>query len=327
MKTAESVTFAHPDKICDQISDAILDYLLEIDNTAKVAIETASGSNFVFITGETSVEQFDEDRIKEIVSYVFIEAGYDTYPKDILVKINKQSLEIRKGVDNDGAGDQGIMIGYATNETPNFITKEMYFARLLTDAMGRHDGKSQVTINEKGKIARIVTSLSSNGKDDDVKLDEVINSLKEHMIEKPLGEIWLKNPNGEWTISGVNADSGLTGRKIVNDAYGPNVPVGGGAFSGKDATKVDRSAAYMARKIAVELLKERNAKEVIVKIAYAIGVSNPVMAMAIIDGKKEELTQYDLRPSAIIKKLQLAKPQYYKLAKNGHFGRDYIWDN
>jgi S-adenosylmethionine synthetase len=326
MRTAESVTFAHPDKICDQISDAVLDYLLDIDNTAKIAIETAAGSNFIFVTGETSVENFSEDKIKEIVEFVFREAGYEEFPKEIFVKINRQSPEIRRGVDKDGAGDQGIMVGYATSETPTLIPKEMHFARLLTDAMGLHDGKSQVTVNDEGKIVRVVTSLSDNGKNDDVTLEEAILGLQSEMVDKPLEEIWLRNPNGEWKISGVEADSGLTGRKIVNDAYGPSVPVGGGAFSGKDSTKVDRSAAYMARKIAVDLLKERNAKEVTVKIAYAIGVPEPVMAIATIDGVKEEISGYDLRPSKIIEKLDLRKPQFYKTARYGHFGRGYLWD-
>ena len=325
LKTGESVSIAHPDKICDQISDAILDACLEQDSFTRSAIEVMGGHGVITITGELTTNA--KINIRKIAAEVYKDCGY-TENVGILVNVVEQSPEIKKGVDIDGAGDQGIMIGYATSETSEFIPLEILLARKLTKAMGRHDGKAQVTLRN-GKIDKILTSLCESGDQSDVHLEEVVkNELSKYFPRhiKNIKDVWLRNPNGPWTIGGFNADTGLTGRKLAVDNYGPNIPLGGGCFSGKDATKVDRSAAYMARKVAVDYLQKRNAKEVYVHIAYAIGVAEPLMATVTIDGVQEEVKGYDLRPSAIIKFLNLRKPQFRKTAQYGHFGNNFIWD-
>jgi S-adenosylmethionine synthetase len=219
------------------------------------------------------------------------------------------------------------MVGYATSETVELLPLEVVLARKLTKAMGKHDGKAQVTLRD-GKVLRLLTSLCENGDMSDVALKQVINKELTPFLSvgDKLEDIWLNNPNGTWTIGGFEADTGLTGRKLAVDNYGPNVPLGGGCFSGKDATKVDRSAAYMARKIAVDYLKKREAKEVYVHIAYAIGVAEPLMATVSIDGKQEIVEGYDLRPRAIIETLNLRQPQFTQTAKYGHFGNGFTWD-
>jgi len=205
---------------------------------------------------------------------------------------------------------------------------EVVLSRKLAKAMGRHDGKSQVTVND-GKVVKVLTSLCSSGDMSDVTLEKC---MKEEVLPhfdgswEELEKVWMQNPNGEWTIGGFTADTGLTGRKLAVDNYGPNIPVGGGCFSGKDATKVDRSAAYMARRIACDYLKSRNAKEVYVHIAYAIGVAEPLMAVVDIDGVQEEIKGYDLKPRAIIEFLKLREPQFRETAKYGHFGNGFTWD-
>lgn len=322
MKTAESVTFAHPDKVCDQISDAILDACLKEDPNTRSAMEAMGGHGMVAVMGELTTSATID--IQQTVMDTYRACGYED-DLEIITRVEKQSPEIGSGVDQEGAGDQGIMVGYACAETEELLPLEFVLARKLTDAMGAHDGKSQVTLNEEGKIERIITSLSSNGKDTDVRLDAEAEKLRP-LCARSLEEVWMKNPNGAWTLSGFHADSGLTGRKVVVDTYGPRVPAGGGAFSGKDATKVDRSAAYMARLAAVELLKKRGAKEVRVEVAYAIGVAEPVMLVAFIDSVPEKITGYDFRPRAIIETLDLRKPQFLETAKRGHFGRDWRWD-
>lgn len=190
--------------------------------------------------------------------------------------------------------------------------------------MGKHDGKAQVTL-KNGKVLRILTSLCESGDMSDVTLEDVVAKEITPFLHDSdtLEDVWLQNPNGAWTIGGFEADTGLTGRKLAVDNYGPNVPLGGGCFSGKDATKVDRSAAYMARKIAVDYLKARDAKEVYVHIAYAIGVAEPLMATVSIDGKQETVQGYDLRPRTIIEFLDLRKPQFAQTAKYGHFGNNF----
>lgn len=322
MKTAESVTFAHPDKVCDQISDAILDACLKEDPNTRSAMEAMGGHGMVAVMGELTTNATID--IQQTVMDTYRACGYED-DLEIITRVEKQSPEIGSGVDQEGAGDQGIMVGYACAETEELLPLEFVLARKLTDAMGAHDGKSQVTLNEEGKIERIITSLSSNGKDTDVRLDAEAEKLRQ-LCARPLEEVWMKNPNGAWTLSGFHADSGLTGRKVVVDTYGPRVPAGGGAFSGKDATKVDRSAAYMARLAAVEILKKRGAKEVRVEVAYAIGVAEPVMLVAFVDGVPEKIMGYDFRPRAIIERLDLRKPQFLETAKRGHFGRSWKWD-
>jgi len=323
-KTAESVTIAHPDKVCDQISDAVLDACLKQDPFTRSAIEVLGGHGIITVTGELTTKA--KINIRKIAQDVYKKCGYK---ENIGVTVNvvEQSPEIKHGVDDDGAGDQGIMVGYATSETKEFLPLEVVLSRKLTKAMGATDGKSQVTV-ENGKVLSVLTSVcnADYGKNSllakTVKKEIVPLLAKDLKIEK----VWMKNPNGAWTIGGFNADTGLTGRKLAVDNYGPNVPIGGGCFSGKDATKVDRSGAYMARRIAVDYLKKRKAKEVYVHIAYAIGVSDPTMATVTIDGKQEKIKGYDLRPKAIIKFLDLRKPQFEETAKYGHFGNAFLWD-
>lgn len=324
-KTAESVSIGHPDKVCDQISDAILDACLEQDPNARVAIETMGGHGIISITGELTTTSYVN--MRKIAQDVYKDCGYD---ENIGVNVNvvEQSPEIGAGVDREGAGDQGIMVGYACNETPEFLPLEVVLSRKLAKAMGKHDGKSQVTV-ENGKVVKVLTSLCTSGDQSDVKLEEIMQKeILPHFdgTWEELQKVWMRNPNGEWLIGGFAADTGLTGRKLAVDNYGPNIPVGGGCFSGKDATKVDRSAAYMARRIAVDYLKKRNAKEVYVHIAYAIGVAEPLMAVVDIDGVQEKIEGYDLKPKAIIEFLDLKKPQFRETAKYGHFGNGFTWD-
>jgi len=219
------------------------------------------------------------------------------------------------------------MVGYATSETKEFLPLEVVLSRKLTKAMGATDGKSQVTV-ENGKVLSVLTSVCNADYGKNSLLAKTVKKEIVPLLAKGLKieKVWMKNPNGAWTIGGFNADTGLTGRKLAVDNYGPNVPLGGGCFSGKDATKVDRSGAYMARRIAVDYLKERKAKEVYVHIAYAIGVAEPTMATVTIDGKQEKIKGYDLRPKAIIKFLDLRKPQFEETAKYGHFGNGFLWD-
>jgi len=311
MRTAESVSMAHPDKIADQISDNILDKALE-DPYSKVAVETLVGHGKCYLLGEvTSNTKIDfKEAAREILEYF----GYKGYK--IVSNIVSQSKEISEEVQDGGAGDQGIMVGYACNETSELLPLEFYIARNLTRAMGKLDGKAQVTV-ENNKIVRLVTSV---GGEYPRELLELIESLE---VKEP---VWIRN---QYETAGLDSDTGLTGRKIVVDAYGPRVPVGGGAFSGKDPSKVDRSAAYMARKVAVDLLKKYEADEVIVKLAYSIGLSKELMATADItkDGKVKHLDnlQYDFSPLHIIDYLDLRTPQYLNTARYGHFNTN-KWD-
>ena len=323
-KTAESVTIAHPDKVCDQISDAVLDACLKQDPFTRSAIEVLGGHGIITVTGELTTKA--KINIRKIAQDVYKKCGYK---ENIGVTVNvvEQSPEIKHGVDDDGAGDQGIMVGYATSETKEFLPLEVVLSRKLTKAMGATDGKSQVTV-ENGKVLSVLTSVCNADYGKNSLLAKTVKKEIVPLLAKGLKieKVWMKNPNGAWTIGGFNADTGLTGRKLAVDNYGPNVPLGGGCFSGKDATKVDRSGAYMARRIAVDYLKERKAKEVYVHIAYAIGVAEPTMATVTIDGKQEKIKGYDLRPKAIIKFLDLRKPQFEETAKYGHFGNGFLWD-
>lgn len=322
--TAESVSRAHPDKVCDQISDSVLDFCLEHDPHSRVALETLGGHGTIVLSGEiTTKAPLDEKKYAEIARAVYKDNGYDD-EVNVEIFISQQSPEIGYGVDNEGAGDQGIMVGYATDETPEMIPLEMSLARKLIRSMGRHDGKAQVTV-ENGKVINMITSLCESGDMSDVTLDNLFEKEIAHLLAGKKEDIWMQNPNGSWKIGGFAADAGLTGRKIVVDAYGPRVQVGGGAFSGKDATKVDRSAAYMARKVAVDYVK-KGAHEARVFIAYAIGHPEPLVAIAHVDGKEIKVTGYDLRPRAIIEQLDLKKPQFFETAKYGHFGNGFMWD-
>ncbi|PIR97756.1 MAG: methionine adenosyltransferase [Candidatus Colwellbacteria bacterium CG10_big_fil_rev_8_21_14_0_10_42_22] len=329
MQTYEFVSPKHPDKICDQIADSILDAYLEKDPEARVAVEVMGGHGKIKVTGEvTSSAEVDIPKIaREVVETDPSRPSGARASYDVEVFISKQSPEIARGVDTGGAGDQGIMVGYACSETENFMPYGYELARnLCRDIYKRYpfDGKTQVTI-DKNKVTDVVASFQNTKTVDlETLVREFIKADKYHI-----------NPAGEWHIGGFEADSGLSGRKIIIDNYGPYVPVGGGSFSGKDPTKVDRSGAYMARKIAVDLLKERNAKEVVVHLAYVIGVVDPVSAEAEliyldpqgrVEKRKETITEYDLTPQGIIKLLDLKKSQYQKTAGAGHFGlSDTTW--
>jgi len=311
--TAEFVSPKHPDKQCDFIADRILDAYREQDPTTRGAIEVMGGHGMIKVNGEvTSNANVDvESVIRETV-------GDDM---QIIIHISKQSSEIAQGVDIGGAGDQGIMIGYACNETDTCMPYEYDLARKLCQHLYEefpHDGKVQITVEQDGDnwdIKNVVASFQNASTADLLsKVQEFIPNAGEYHI----------NVAGDWSMGGFDADAGLTGRKIVVDAYGPRVPVGGGAFSGKDHTKVDRSGAYMARKIAKEILKDRNAGEVLVKLAYVIGKADPVKAAAIIDGVEEELSGYDLTPNGIHDGLNLKDIKFADLSQWGHFGNDII---
>ena len=318
-RTAESVSPKHPDKLCDQISDAILDAYLSKDPNARVAAETCGGHGVVFITGEIT-STADNPNFEAIVKRITGDPKIEVH-----TKIVKQSPEIAQGVDVGGAGDQGIMIGYATDETPEMLPKEVVLARRLNQFIYAHfpfDGKTQVTLNPKGELDSVVASFQNAPK---VELEYLI---KEFITKHELNENAkiIANPAGDWNQGGFEADTGLTGRKLIVDNYGPRIPIGGGCFSGKDATKVDRSAAYMARRVAVDYLKNRHAHEVFVRLAYAIGLAEPLEKTVIIDGKPEEIEGYDLTPAGIIKSLDLKRPIYEPTARYGHFGEGFDWD-
>ena len=310
IKTCEFVSPKHPDKMCDFIADSILDAYLKKDKKSRVAIEVLGGHNLVTITGE--VKSQAKVKIKDIVSKI-VGKQYE-----IRINLEQQSPFISQGVNQGGAGDQGIMVGYACRETKTFMPYEYELARnLCKDIYTKYsfDGKVQVTIEGK-KVLTVIVSFQNTKT---YELEKLVRSLIK-------AENYLINPAGEWPLGGFDADSGLSGRKIVIDAYGPQIPVGGGSFSGKDPTKVDRSGAYMARRIAVDLIQKYKADEVLVKLAYAIGKKEPVMALVFIDGKEISIPKkYDLSPQGIIKFLKLKRPLYAQTAVWGHFGRGFIW--
>tara|TARA_B100001094_G_scaffold258205_1_gene257950 strand:- start:335 stop:1285 length:951 start_codon:yes stop_codon:yes gene_type:complete len=314
IRTAECITPKHPDKICDRISDAILDACLEQDSNTRAAIETMGGHGIITVTGELTTNAYVD--IPSVVKRV--------YGKDIGVQTNivKQSNFIAQGVDSGGAGDQGIMVGYACNENEEMIPQELYLARDLCKKIYEvypFDGKTQITLDD-GEIKTIVASFQNAP---DYSLEQIIFDWLDNETD---GIEIHCNPAGDWSQGGFDADAGVTGRKLVVDNYGPRVPIGGGAFSGKDSSKVDRSAAYMARKIAVDFLKQSKAKEVYVYLAYAIGYDKPVQATAIVDGIEMIVDDiYDLSPNGIIKTLELQKPKFEKTAEWGHMGTEQLW--
>ena len=321
-RTAESVSPKHPDKLCDQISDAVLDAYLAKDPEARVAAEACGGHGVVFVTGEITSSADDID-IESIVKRI---AGDNV---EVHTKIVKQSPEIAQGVDTGGAGDQGIMIGFACDETPEMLPREVVLSRRLNQFIFKkhpYDGKTQVTIAPDDTIDSIVASFQN------VPSSELEGLVREFIKKNDLkgtsgADIKLHiNPAGDWNQGGFDADTGLTGRKLIVDNYGPRVAIGGGCYSGKDPSKVDRSAAYMARKIAVDYLRERKAHEVLVRLAYAIGKAEPLEQTVIIDGKPEEIKGYDLTPRGIIKFLNLKRPIYEETAKYGHYGEGFDWD-
>lgn len=318
-KTAESVSPGHPDKICDQISDAILDAHLREDPDARVAIDVAGGHGTVFVTGEVTskAKRVNLDAIvKRLAGDV-----------KVIAHIAAQSPEIAQGVDTGGAGDQGIMVGYATSETPEGLPLEVVLARRLNQYIYKKwpfDGKTQVTLKD-GKITSIVASFQNAPQPE--LLARVKHWIRNEHLAAYDDTAFHINPAGDWQLGGFDADAGLTGRKLIVDNYGPRIPIGGGAFSGKDPSKVDRSAAYIARKIALDYLKRRRAREVYVYLAYAIGYDQPLEATVVCDGKNEQVTGYDLSPRGIITFLDLKRPVYEATARYGHFGHaGFAWE-
>ena len=367
--TSESVTEGHPDKICDQISDAILDALLAQDPMSRVACETAITTGLVLVMGEvTTTAQVDlqniiRNTIREI-GYDASEKGFDANTCGVMVALDKQSTDIAMGVDKAleakltdsqieaiGAGDQGMMFGYATNETDEYMPYPIHLAHRLSRQLSkvrkdgtlpylRPDGKSQVTVeyDESGNPSRIDAVVISSQRSEDVSWDQIKEDIREKVIDPILPAELLDddtkyyiNPTGRFVIGGPNGDSGLTGRKIIVDTYGGWARHGGGAFSGKDCTKVDRSAAYAARYVAKNLVAAGLCDKAEIQLSYAIGVASPTSIR--IDtfgtGKLSEdklvdiiRENFDLRPAGIIQMLDLRRPIYKATAAYGHFGRN-----
>ena len=319
IRTAECVSPMHPDKMCDRISDTLLDLHLQQDPNSRVAIETCGGMGEVYITGEvTSNAVVTRENIVKVVHDVTTD---DTI--NVIININSQSPEIANGVDTGGAGDQGIMIGYACRDNEQFLPQEYYLSRELNKFIFDkfpYDGKTQVTMN--GNSLRVVCSFQNAPKE---MLEGLVGGFFSRYPQYHIESLHC-NPAGDWNIGGFTADAGLTGRKLAVDNYGPRVPLGGGAFSGKDCTKVDRSAAYMGRRIAVDILEQRpEVQEVMVQLAYAIGYNQPLQATAIVDGEHEFIKGYDLSPKGIIDFLDLRKPIFGESASFGHMGAGFNW--
>jgi len=331
--TVESVTSGHPDKICDQISDAILDECIKQDPKSRVAIETFGGHGLLVVGGEvTSKANVD---FESVARNLYKDIGYKNELR-IIINVVQQSPDIAMGVDTGGAGDQGIMYGFATSETPEFLPRGIVLVHKLTKGLEdlrvkgeipwlHPDGKSQVTIQDN----EIKTILVSCQHDENVTKEEIRETITEKLIKPLIGSInsieILVNPTGKFVQGGFEADTGLTGRKIMVDTYGGLIPHGGGCFSGKDPTKVDRSGAYMARYVAKNIVARGFAKECLVSVAYAIGRAKPLMAEAINENgeslKNLIIDKFDFRPNAIIERLRLRRPIYRQTASYGHFGR------
>jgi len=368
--TSESVTEGHPDKMCDQISDAILDACLKQDPYSRVACECATKTGFVVVMGEITTNaniNFDE-----LIRKVILNIGYDDSSKSfdgntcaVQVAISKQSTDISMGVDNAlgkrdsdkkddiekiGAGDQGMMFGFACDETPEYMPMPIYLSHLLTKQLAKirkekklkwiyPDGKSQVTVEyHKGKPTRVDTILVSTQHSAEVSHKDIEEGIKKYVIDKVIPKELIDsktkiyvNPTGRFVIGGPKGDAGVTGRKIIVDTYGGMSRHGGGAFSGKDCTKVDRSAAYMTRYIAKNIVASGLASRCEIQVSYAIGVAKPLSIMVdtfgtgkISDEKISKIIDkvFDLRPGAIIRDLDLRKPIFQQVASYGHFGRD-----
>ena len=361
--TSESVTEGHPDKIADQVSDAILDACLEQDPYSRVAAETLTATGLVVIAGEITTKAYVDFQtlvrgVVAAIGYDNAVYGFDSNTCAVISTINKQSGDIAQGVDTGGAGDQGMMFGYASNETPELMPAPISLAHKLTKRLTevrksgklpylRPDGKSQVTVeyDENGKPARIDAVVISSQHAEYISNEELHADILKYVIQAVLPAAWLDehtkyhiNPTGRFVIGGPMGDTGLTGRKIIVDTYGGAGRHGGGAFSGKDPTKVDRSAAYMARYIAKNIVAAGLAERAEVQLAYAIGVAEPVSVLVdtfgtgkVSSAKLTELVRknFSLNPKGIIESLNLRRPIYQKTAAYGHFGRndpDFTWE-
>lgn len=360
--TSESVTEGHPDKICDQISDAILDAILLKDPNGRVACETIVTTGLVFITGEITTTTYVDipplvRKVIREIGYTRAKYGFDNETCAIITSIEKQSPDIALGVDKDGAGDQGLMFGYACDETPELMPLPIKLAHRLTQRLAearkekvlpwlRPDGKSQVTVEyENGKPKQVTAVVLSTQHSEKIEIKELREAVQEYVIDyiipKELRAKNMKyyiNPTGRFVQGGPKADSGLTGRKIIVDTYGGVGSHGGGCFSGKDPTKVDRSASYMARYIAKNIVAAKIAAKCEVQLAYAIGVAEPVSILVntygtgkIEDDKLIGIIPkvFPLTPKGIIKHLNLLRPIYQLTAAYGHFGREldeFTWE-
>ena len=353
--TSESVTEGHPDKLADQISDAVLDAIFQEDPFGRVACETLVTTGLAIIGGEITTKCYVDipKLVRELVKdigYIDASYGFDGETCGILTTIDQQSSDIAMGVDRDGAGDQGMMFGFASDETEELMPMPILLAHKLTKRLAevrkknvlpflRPDGKSQVTIEYVDGIPRWVdTVVIAAQHSPDVKLADLRKDIIEHVIKPVLPPEMVNhheikyhiNPTGRFVVGGPQGDAGLTGRKIIVDTYGGYAPHGGGAFSGKDPTKVDRSASYAARYVAKNLVAAKLAKKCTIQVAYAIGVAEPVSIMVDSHGtgvisdeeiKKLVRKHFDLTPKGIIEKLHLRRPIYLKTAAYGHFGR------
>jgi len=360
--TSESVTEGHPDKIADQISDAVLDAALAEDPTARVACETLVTTGLVVIAGEiTTTARVDysrvaRDTIKEI-GYTRAKFGFDSETCSVLSALDRQSPDIAMGVDHGGAGDQGLMFGFACNDTPELMPLPIQLAHLLARRLSearksgelgylRPDGKSQVTVEYRdGRPFRLEAVVISSQHDPKVTTEQLRSEIEEKVIRHTVSPELLDkttkyhiNPTGRFVTGGPQGDAGLTGRKIIVDTYGGYAPHGGGAFSGKDPTKVDRSAAYMARYVAKNIVAAGLADRCLVQLAYAIGVADPVSVLVNTEGtgrvsdsllSKLVRDNFELTPRGIIEELKLRRPIYKATAAYGHFGRDgegFTWE-